>query len=240
MGKTSLALNIAEWVGQRHPVALFTMEMSRRQIAARSLAYHEKNLGRHDAVKFLFGLKIHIDDSPAVTVGHIRMRLRRMVRKHGLGLVVVDYLQLMTAKAENRTQEVSEISRGLKSLAKEFNVPVLCVAQLSRAPEQRSDHRPIMSDLRESGQIEQDADVIAFVYRDEYYREDTHLKGLAEVIVRKHRDGPTGTVYLRFEPEVTRFHDFAQGSVPRTDPPALRRSAVTRVDFKKNATGDAE
>jgi replicative DNA helicase len=159
-------------------------------------------------VTHLLDRPVWIDDSPAVTLGYVRARAKRLKRRHGLGLVIVDYLQLMTAKGENRTQEISAISRGLKAIAKEFDVPVIAVSQLSRGVENRADHRPVMSDLRESGQIEQDADVIGFVYRDEIYNESPDVKGLAELIIRKNRNGRTGTAHLTFDEERTRFADF--------------------------------
>lgn len=236
MGKTALAMNIAERIGIDKPVAIFSLEMTRRKIATRSLRYHEAQLGRDQAVDHLSSLKLYIDDTPSIGLGHMRLRLRRLKRQHGLALVVVDYLQLLRAKAENRTQEVSELSRGLKSIAKEFNVPVIAVAQLNRGADARTDRRPVLSDLRESGQIEQDADVIAFVYREEYYQSDTPWKGIAEVLVRKNRDGATDTVYLGFTPEYTHFHNW-EGILPPREPKG-KGSVASFADFKSAAAGD--
>jgi replicative DNA helicase len=237
MGKTALAMNIAEEIATETPVAVFSMEMTRRKVAGRSLKYHESMVGRDAAMDHLSSLKLYIDDSPALSIGYMRLRMRRIQRKHGLGLVVVDYLQLMQAKAENRTQEVSAISRGLKALAKEFNVPVIAVAQLNRGAEARADNRPVLSDLRESGQIEQDADIIAFVYRDEYYKPETEWRGIAEVIVRKNRDGAIGTAYLNFIPEYTRFKPLDRPLPPRNEPPA-RGEVKNFSDYKTRAAGE--
>jgi replicative DNA helicase len=242
MGKTCLAMNIAEEVAKEETAAIFSLEMTRKKIAARSLKYHESLIGRDGAVDHLATLKLHIDDSAHITIGHMRMRLARLKRRRGLGLVVVDYLQLMHApKAENRVQEVSEISRGLKAIAKDFNVPVIAVSQLSRVVESRPDHRPQLSDLRDSGQIEQDADVIGFVYRDEYYKPGSEWTGIAEVIFRKNRDGAVGTAYLTFVPELTRFKPLDRPLPQREVPtePKPRRSVVTSADFKKAAGADA-
>lgn len=240
MGKTALAMNIAEHVARTQRVAVFSLEMTRRKIATRSLRYYEAQLGGRDAaVDHLSALKLSIDDSPAIGLGHMRLRLRRLKRQHGLGLVVVDYLQLLHSKAENRTQEVSALSRGLKSIAKEFDVPVVAVAQLNRAAEGRTDRRPALSDLRESGQIEQDADVIAFVYREEYYHADTPWKGIAEVLVRKNRDGATDTAYLGFTPEYTHFHN-REGLLPAREKDEGSKGRVASFDdFKNRAAGDA-
>lgn len=236
MGKTALSMNIAEHVAKDKTVAVFSLEMTRRKVGARALRYHESILGRDQAVDHLSALKLHIDDSSAIGLGHLRLRLARLKRKHGLGLAVIDYLQLMTAKAENRTQEVSALSRGLKAIAKDFGIPVLAVAQLSRGVEGRTDHRPMLSDLRESGQIEQDADMIAFVYRDEYYRPDSEWRGIAEVIFRKNRDGATGTAYLTFVPEFTRFKPLDRQLPERA--PASKGKASGLYDVKSAAAGD--
>jgi replicative DNA helicase len=235
MGKTALAMNIAEHVAKNDPVAVFSLEMTRRKIAARALKYHEALTDRDHAVDYLAALKLHIDDSAAITLGHMRTRLGRVKRKHGLALAVVDYLQLMTAKAENRTQEVSVLSRGLKAIAKDFGIPIIAVAQLSRGVEARTDHRPMLSDLRESGQIEQDADVIAFLYRDEYYKPDSEWRGIAEVIFRKNRDGATGTAYLTFVPEHTRFKPLDRPLPERS--PAPKGKFANFTDFKSAAAG---
>lgn len=240
MGKTALAICIAEHVAKSATVALFTLESSAIAVAERSLGYHESNTSLSEAIKHLHGLRIWIDEAAGIGLAYLRLRLRRIKRRAGLGLVIVDYLQLMRAKAENRTQEISEISRGLKAIAKEFGVPVIAVAQLSRAPEARTDKRPMLSDLRESGQIEQDADVIAMVYRDEYYDASSAHAGLAEIAVKKHRDGPTGTVFLEFDAAHTRFHHHA-GDVPKAPEPQRRRATgtVTAPDFKQRAAGES-
>lgn len=229
MGKTAFALNIAEHVGMelRKPVAIFSLEMSGPQLAMRFLS----SAGRLDQTKIRTGrlsdedwekmsvalgklheAPIHIDETGAINASDLRARARRLHRQCGqLGLIVIDYLQLMTSVKdnENRATEISEISRSIKALAKELQVPVIALSQLSRKVEERNDKRPLMSDLRESGAIEQDADIILMMYRDEYYKPDTTEKGVAEVIVGKHRNGPTGTVKLTFLGEYTRFENFA-------------------------------
>jgi len=162
------------------------------------------------AVHMLSEAKIYVDDTPALSPGEIRARARRLKRKHGLGLIVVDYLQLMQVKggSENRATEISEISRNLKAIAKELEVPVVALSQLNRSLEQRTDKRPIMSDLRESGAIEQDADVIVFIYRDEVYNEESPQKGIAEIIISKQRNGPIGKSMLTFLGKYTKFENF--------------------------------
>ncbi|MEL0083555.1 MAG: replicative DNA helicase [Gammaproteobacteria bacterium] len=228
MGKTALAMNLAENVAirERETVAIFSMEMPAKQLANRLLA----SLGRVDtkrlrtgdlseddwpritsAVTLLSEAAIHIDDTPALTPMELRARVRRLKRQHGLGLIIVDYLQLMQAsgKNENRTAEISEISRTLKALAKEMDVPVIALSQLNRSLEQRPDKRPKMADLRESGAIEQDADLILFIYRDEVYNEDSDAAGTAEIIIAKQRNGPVGTLRLAFIGQYTRFEDLA-------------------------------
>jgi replicative DNA helicase len=215
MGKSALAMQIAEHVGIDHPVAVYSLEMSSRQTAGRSIRYHESRLdSRDEAVNHLSRLKIVIDDGAKLTPGLLRLKLRRIKRKHGLSVLIVDYMQLMsTPKSESRLQEVSEVSRSLKQVAKEFGCTVIAVCQLNRAAEQRNDKRPMMSDLRESGQLEQDADVIVMVHREDYYNPETHLKGLSELLVRKCRDGQTGTAWCEWKPEVTRFKPF-DGPIP--------------------------
>ncbi len=231
MGKTAFALNIAEHVALhpsvRLPVAIFSMEMSASQLAMRILSSmaridaHKLRTGRltneewpnlTDAIDKLNQTSIHVDETPALNALELRARARRMKREYGqLGLVIVDYLQLMSAsgQGENRATEISEISRSLKALAKELRVPVIALSQLSRAVEQRNDRRPMMSDLRESGAIEQDADVILFIYRDEVYSPDKEeAKGRAEVIIGKQRNGPIGRVDLTFLGRFTRFANF--------------------------------
>jgi len=163
--------------------------------------------------------KMFIDDTPALSPDVLRSKARRLKREHDLGLIVIDYLQLMQVPGnkENRATEISEISRSLKALAKELNVPVIALSQLNRGLETRTDKRPVMADLRESGAIEQDADLIVFIYRDDYYNQDSQDKGLAEIIIGKHRNGPTGTVKLRFFGEYTRFDNLAHDSVGRME-----------------------
>jgi replicative DNA helicase len=237
MGKTAFALNIAEHVALHPsvsmPVAVFSMEMSSSQLAMRMLSSmgrvdaHKLRTGRLDneewghlteAIGRLNEARIHVDETPALNALELRARARRMKREYGkLGLVVVDYLQLMSASSqgENRATEISEISRSLKALAKELDVPVIALSQLSRAVEQRNDRRPLMSDLRESGAIEQDADVILFIYREEVYAPDKEeAKGRAEVIIGKQRNGPIGTVNLTFLGRHTRFANSTEGQWP--------------------------
>ncbi len=231
MGKTAFAINIAQNAATREklPVAIFSMEMPAEQIAMRMLS----SLGRIDqhkvrtgkladddwprlthAVGILSEIKLFIDDTPALTPGDLRARCRRLAREHGLSMVVIDYLQLMHVPGtnENRATEISEISRSLKSLAKELSVPVIALSQLNRSLEQRGDKRPVMSDLRESGAIEQDADLIMFIYRDEVYNEDSTDKGVAEIIIGKQRNGPIGMRKLRFFGEYTTFENLAHDS----------------------------
>jgi len=227
MGKTTFAINIAEHAAIKTdvPVAIFTMEMPGEQIAMRLLSslgridQHKVRTGKLDdddwprltsAVGLLAEAKMYIDDTPALTPNELRAKARRLAKEHGLGLIVIDYLQLMqtSGSSENRTNEISEISRSLKALAKELNVPVIALSQLNRGLEQRPNKRPVMSDLRESGAIEQDADVIAFIYRDEVYNEDSPDKGTAEIIIGKQRNGPIGTARLTFLGQYTRFENF--------------------------------
>lgn len=224
MGKTSFALNIAQYaaIHERIPVAIFSLEMSRDQLVNRMLCSEAMidsqkirtgKLDEEDWLKIasvlgpLSEAPIYIDDTPGLSVLEIGAKCRRLKLEKNIGLVVIDYLQLMQArhKAENRQQEISEISRSLKILAKEINVPIIAVSQLSRAPETRSDHRPVLSDLRESGAIEQDADLVMFLYRDEYYHPETEKKNIAEVIIAKHRNGSTGVVELAWLGPYTKF-----------------------------------
>lgn len=232
MGKTAMALNIAQYAAvQKHvPVALFNLEMSKDQLVNRMLCSevmvdsHKMRTGKLDdedwnkiakALGPLSEAPIFIDDTPGVSVMDIRAKCRRLKLEKRLGLVVIDYLQLMRGRgrAENRQQEVSEISRSLKILAKELNVPVITMSQLSRGPESRNDHRPMLSDLRESGAIEQDADIVMFLYRDDYYNPDTEKKNIAEVIIAKHRNGSTGTVYLKWFGNYTKFANLERDEV---------------------------
>jgi replicative DNA helicase len=231
MGKTAFALNIAEAAAMRgkKSVAVFSMEMSASQLAFRLISslgrIHQSHLRTGDlaeedwprvtsAITMLSDAKIFIDDTPAMSPVEMRSRARRLQREHGLGLIVIDYLQLMQVPGnkENRATEISEISRGLKALAKELDVPVIALSQLNRSLEQRADKRPMMSDLRESGAIEQDADVIMFIYRDEYYNKESPDKGLAEIIIGKQRNGPTDTVKLAFLGHYTKFENYAPDS----------------------------
>lgn len=229
MGKTAFAMNIAENIAIRlsRPVAIFSMEMPAEQLAMRLIASlgrvdsHRVRMGRLTAddwpritssVTLLNDALLFIDDTPALTPSEIRSRSRRLMRKHGLGLIIVDYLQLMRAAGQNesRAVEISEISRSLKALAKELNVPVVALSQLNRSLEQRPDKRPKMADLRESGAIEQDADLIVFIYRDEVYNEDSPDKGTAEILISKQRNGPIGSLRLAFLGTYTRFEDLAK------------------------------
>ncbi|MFL6649023.1 MAG: replicative DNA helicase [Sulfurifustaceae bacterium] len=236
MGKTTLAMNIAEnaAVGHKLPVAIFSMEMPGTQLAMRMIASlgrinsHRVRTGKLDdedwprltsAVSLLSDAPIFIDDTPALSPMELRARVRRIKREHGLGLIIVDYLQLMqsgdSSSAENRATEVSSITRALKGIAKEMNVPLIAMSQLNRSLEQRTDKRPVMSDLRESGAIEQDADVILFIYRDEVYNEDSPSKGTAEVIIGKQRNGPIGKIVLTFLGEYTKFENYISGGSER-------------------------
>ncbi|MEZ5593808.1 MAG: replicative DNA helicase [Gammaproteobacteria bacterium] len=229
MGKTTFAMNIAEYVAiqAREPVAVFSMEMPGEHLAMRMMSslgqidQHRIRTGKLEeddwprltsAIQLLSDAKLFIDDSSALSPMEVRARARRLQREHGqLGLVMIDYIQLMQVpgNAENRAQEVAEISRSLKALAKELKVPVIGLSQLNRSLEQRADKRPVMSDLRESGSLEQDADVICFIYRDEVYNADSPDKGIAEIILSKQRNGPIGTVKLTFRGQYTRFDSFA-------------------------------
>ncbi len=231
MGKTALAINIAEHVALKEdlPVAVFSMEMGASQLAIRIVG----SIGRidqgrlrtgklvddewprlNDAIEKLKTVSLSIDETPGLTTSELRASARRLARSCGkLGLVVVDYLQLMSGSSggdgENRATELGEISRGLKMLAKELQCPVIALSQLNRGVEQRTDKRPMMSDLRESGAIEQDADVIMFIYRDDYYNKDSKDPGVAEIIIAKQRNGPTGTVKLTFLKPITKFESYA-------------------------------
>jgi replicative DNA helicase len=227
MGKTSFAMNIAEYaaVKQAAKVAIFSMEMPGEQIAMRMLAslgridQHRLRIGKlaeedwprlSSAVSVLTETALFVDDGAALTPTEMRARARRLKREHGLDLVIVDYLQLMRVAdtSENRATEISEISRTLKALAKELSVPVIALSQLNRSVEQRPNKRPVMSDLRESGAIEQDADLIAFIYRDEVYNEDSADKGTAEIIIAKQRNGPIGSTRLTFLGQYTKFENY--------------------------------
>jgi len=231
MGKTTLALNIAEnaAIGSKVPTAIFSMEMPSQQLAFRMIS----SLGRVDqthlrtgrfpdedwsrintAVQLMSDAPIFIDDSAGLSPTEIRARARRLHREHGLGLIVIDYLQLMQVPGnkENRATEISEISRSLKALAKELDLPVIALSQLNRSVEQRTDKRPVMSDLRESGAIEQDADLIVFIYREEVYNQETPRKGIADISIAKQRNGPIGEFPLTFVGRYTKFENW----VPET------------------------
>ncbi|MCB0338437.1 MAG: replicative DNA helicase [Bdellovibrionales bacterium] len=229
MGKTSLALSVAQYVGIHAgmAVAVFSLEMSKEQLVLRMLCseggvngskVRTGHLGERDfprlveAASRIAEAPIFIDDTPALSVMEMRAKARRLHREHPLSLIVVDYLQLMKSPtyANSREQEISDISRSLKALAKELSIPVIALSQLNRSVEQRNDKRPMMSDLRESGAIEQDADLICFIYRDEVYNQDSEDKGVAELIIAKQRSGPTGVVRLAFMAETTRFHQLEE------------------------------
>jgi replicative DNA helicase len=234
MGKTALALNIAYNVAHNSkvPVAIFSLEMSKEQLVRRLLS----SVGRVDASNIrraafltreqwgdlqmaagnLLDCPILIDDTPAVSALEVRAKCRRLKRDKKLGLILIDYLQLMRGRSDaaSREQEISEISRSLKALAKELEVPVVALSQLNRRVEERPDKRPVLSDLRESGAIEQDADVIIFIYRDEVYKKDSLDKGVAEIKIGKQRNGPTGTFKLHFSSQFTRFDDLSEEQPP--------------------------
>lgn len=241
MGKTAFALNVAENAAIEYnvPAAIFSLEMSKEQLVQRMLC----SRAEVDASKLRGGFlkesdwpkltraagliseaPIFIDDTPAVTCLEVRAKARRLQREHDIGLIVIDYLQLMRASSghiESREREISEISRSLKALAKELSIPVVALSQLNRSVESRQDKRPQLSDLRESGAIEQDADVIAFIYRDEMYNPESPDVGKAEVIIGKQRNGPTGTIKLAFRKQLTRFDDLAHGADDFSEPQML-------------------
>lgn len=224
MGKTALALNIAEYVAIKSNVvtAVFSLEMSQDQLIKRILAMNSKvdsqsirtgTLSGDDWVSLMESARIIgnsnliIDDTSAISISELRSKCRKLKMEKNLGLIIIDYLQLMSGgkRIESRQQEISEISRSLKSLAREINVPVIALSQLSRAVEQRPDKRPMLSDLRESGAIEQDADVVMFIYRDDYYNHDSQEPGVSEIIIGKQRNGPTGTIKLAWQAQYTKF-----------------------------------
>ena len=224
MGKTALVLNIAQYVAFKSdlPLAVFSLEMSREQLVNRLFSLESRVDSQHirtgnlsdrewedliDGAGVVGRSKLIIDDTPGISVPELRSKCRKFKLEHNIQMVIIDYLQLMSGsgRTDSRQQEVSEISRALKALARELNVPVIALSQLSRAVEQRPDHRPILSDLRESGAIEQDADVVMFIYRDDYYNKDSDKKGIAEIIIAKQRNGPIGTVELVWLPDYTKF-----------------------------------
>lgn len=249
MGKTSLGLNIARNVAMNGvPVAIFSLEMSGDQVVQRLLCaealidQHRLRTGRLteddwtrllQAATRLSDAPIYIDDTPAISLLELRSKARRLKIEHGIGFLVIDYLQLMQLgrRAENRVQEISEISRFLKSLARELEIPVLALSQLSRAVEQRMDKIPMLSDLRESGSLEQDSDVVLFIYRDEYYNPDSEKKGIADIIIAKQRNGPTGTVELAFLKEFTKF-----ANLEKAEPPSFVREEQLLSD-EDDSTG---
>lgn len=225
MGKTAFVLNIAQYVAfkQNQTVAIFSLEMSKEQLVNRLFSMESKvdsqhlrtgNLSDEEWEKLIesAGLigksNLIIDDTPGISISELRSKCRKYKLEHHLDMIIIDYLQLMSGSGrstDSRQQEISDISRSLKALARELNVPVLALSQLSRAVEQRPDHRPMLSDLRESGAIEQDADVVMFIYRDDYYNKDTEKKNIAEIIIAKQRNGPIGTVELVWLPDFTKF-----------------------------------
>lgn len=224
MGKTAFVLNIAEYVAVKSGIttAIFSLEMSKDQLVKRIISMNSKvdsqairsgELQDEDWVKLVESARtignsgLIIDDTPGISIGELRSKCRKFKLEHNLGLVIIDYLQLMSGskKSESRQQEISEISRSLKALAREINAPVIALSQLSRAVEQRPDKRPMLSDLRESGAIEQDADVVMFIYRDDYYNRDSEEAGVSEIIIGKQRNGPTGTVKLAWLSQFTKF-----------------------------------
>ena len=224
MGKTAFVLNIAQYMAFRKDVtvAIFSLEMSKEQLVNRLLAMESHvdsqnmrtgNLKDEDWTKLVEGADIIgrsnliIDDTPGISISELRSKCRKYKLEHNLGIIMIDYLQLMSGSghSDSRQQEISDISRSLKALAREISVPVIALSQLSRAVEQRPDHRPMLSDLRESGAIEQDADMVMFIYRDDYYHKDTEKKGIAEIIIAKQRNGPIGTVELVWLPQYTQF-----------------------------------
>ena len=231
MGKTAFVLNIAQYMAFKKDkaVAIFSLEMSREQLMNRLLSMESKVDSQHlrtgnlkddewskliESAGMIGESRLMIDDTPGISIGEMRSKCRKYKLEHGLDIIIIDYLQLMSgsgkSSSESRQQEISDISRSLKALARELNVPVVALSQLSRAVEQRTDHRPMLSDLRESGAIEQDADVVMFLYRDDYYNKDTDNPNTAEVIIAKQRNGPIGTVYLGWKPELTRFVNIAK------------------------------
>ena len=225
MGKTALVLNIAQHVAfkQKVTVAIFSLEMSKEQLVNRLFSLESKVDSQHirtgnlsdsewekliESAGIIGRSQLIIDDTPGISISELRSKCRKYKLEHDLKLVIIDYLQLMSGSSgrnDSRQQEISDISRSLKALARELSVPVIALSQLSRAVEQRPDHRPMLSDLRESGAIEQDADVVMFLYRDDYYNKDTELKGVAEIIIAKQRNGPIGTVNLAWLPDYTKF-----------------------------------
>lgn len=244
MGKSALAMQAAYHCAEHHGAALvFSMEMTRLEVAQRETSrvsgvavekmrngqLSDDDLSRVTAAATrMMDARMVIDDTPALSVREVRARAKQVQRKHGLALVVIDYLQLMRGHGDNRTQEVGSITRGLKALAKEMGVPVVALSQLSRKCEERNDKRPLMSDLRESGEIEQDSDVVLMIYRDEFYDEDSDIKGVAELIVAKNRMGAVGKVLTAFDGPTTSFRNLDYGSLPAKEPEARRGGKRSR------------
>lgn len=230
MGKTAFVLNLVDYIAVKKnmPCMIFSLEMSKEQLVNRMLSM-ESNVDSQklrtgsltdadwdavvEGIGIIGGSKLIIDDTPGISITELRSKCRKMKLEYGLSMIIIDYLQLMSGSGrggDNRQQEISEISRSLKALAREMNAPVVALSQLSRACETRQDHRPMLSDLRESGAIEQDADVVMFLYRDDYYNKDTDKPNVAEVIIAKQRNGPIGTVELLWRPEYTKFVNMAR------------------------------
>ncbi|GGH17102.1 replicative DNA helicase [Paenibacillus segetis] len=255
VGKTAFALNIAQNVAtlSPDPVAIFSLEMSAPQLVTRMVSAEGNleasrlrvgDMGEDDWTKMasaagvLGASNIMIDDSPGITVHDIRSKCRRLKKQEGLGLVVIDYLQLIASAgrgrgSENRQQEVSEISRTLKHLARELDVPVIALSQLSRGVEQRQDKRPMMSDLRESGSIEQDADIVAFLYRDDYYDKETEKKNIIEIIIAKQRNGPVGTVELVFLKQFNKFTNYERAHIDSGPQQPSQQKKVTNINKRQ-------
>ena len=224
MGKTAFVLNIAQHVAfkQNKTVAIFSLEMSKEQLVNRMFSLESRVDAQHlrtgqlndqewerliESAGVIGRSHLIIDDTPGISISELRSKCRKFKLEHNLSMIIIDYLQLMTGsgRTDSRQQEISDISRSLKAIARELSVPVLALSQLSRAVEQRPDHRPMLSDLRESGAIEQDADVVMFIYRDDYYNHDTDRKDIAEIIIAKQRNGPIGTIELAWLPMYTKF-----------------------------------
>ena len=230
MGKTAFVLNIAQYVAfkQNKTVAIFSLEMSKEQLVNRLFSMESRVDSQHlrtgnlsdmewekliESAAVIGKSNLIIDDTPGISISEMRSKCRKYKLEHNLEMIIIDYLQLMSGSGrstDSRQQEISDISRSLKALARELRVPVIALSQLSRAVEQRPDHRPMLSDLRESGAIEQDADVVMFIYRDDYYNKDTEKKGIAEIIIAKQRNGPIGTVELVWLPDYTKFANLAK------------------------------
>ena len=224
MGKTAFVLNIAQHVAfrQNKTVAIFSLEMSKEQLVNRMFSLESRVDAQHlrtgqlndqewekliESAGVIGRSNLIIDDTPGISIAELRSKCRKFKLEHNLSMIIIDYLQLMSGsgRSDSRQQEISDISRSLKAVARELSVPVLALSQLSRAVEQRPDHRPMLSDLRESGAIEQDADVVMFIYRDDYYNHDTEKKDVAEIIIAKQRNGPIGTIELAWLPMYTKF-----------------------------------